>query len=90
MKRLLRARAKQSLGIGEYGCIIPAREGSRSQGTRTQGETFHETCGQGITPDGRFGMHVCGGSRSDDRITGRGADPSVQSEKVQLPDVRGK
>jgi hypothetical protein len=46
-------------------CIIPGREGFRSQGTRTQGETTDETCGQDVIPDGRVSMHVRGGSRSD-------------------------
>jgi hypothetical protein len=38
-------------------CIIRAREGFRSQGTRTLGDS-HETCDQDVDPDGRVGLHV--------------------------------
>ncbi len=59
-------------------CIMPGREGCRSQGTRTQGEQSNETCGQDVNPDGRFGLHVfCGHcSRASRR---RWTDTNVQS-----------
>ena len=54
------------------------REGFRSQGTRTQGETTDETCGQDVIPDGRVRMHVRGGRRSDCRSKRRRTDSTVQ------------
>lgn len=59
-------------------CIIPGREGFRSQGTRTQGETTDETCGQDVIPDGRVSLHVRGGSRSNCCSERRWADSIVQ------------
>jgi hypothetical protein len=50
------------------GGIIPGREGFRSQGTCTQGETTHATCNQDVNPGGRFGLHMFGGLCSDGYI----------------------
>ena len=37
----------------------------RSQGLRTVRRKNHETCGQDVDPDGRFGLHVRGNRDPD-------------------------
>lgn len=63
------------------GCIMRPREGSRSQGSRTQGEQSNETCDQDVDPDGRFGLHVRGGCHSDASRKGWRTDPVMQSQE---------
>ena len=49
-------------------------------------EKVHETCGQDVDPDGRFGLHVCRGRYPNVRSSGWWSDP-VQS-KDGLPQIR--
>ena len=48
-------------------------------------EKVHETCGQDVDPDGRSGLHVCGGFDSDVCSSGWRTD-SVQP-KDRLPEI---
>lgn len=66
--------------------IIPGREGTRSQGTRTIGEQSHETCGQDYVPDGRFGLRVRGSCYPDGSSSRRRTHATVQTHD-RLPSV---
>ena len=49
----------------------------------------HETCGQDVDPDGRFGLHVRG-NRDPDTQCRTGPDATVQSSQSQLLEKIGK
>jgi hypothetical protein len=63
-------------------CIIPQPRGFLP-GVSQRKENNHETCGQDVDPDGRFGLHVRG-NRDPDTQRRTGPDAIVQSKQSQL------